>query len=424
MRRVCLTLFLFPIFFFLIYESVKADSLKIALITDLHYLSPDLAVEGDALTAYEKLTGRNIKDLHEVYDKVLNDLINESVDILLVAGDITNHGEKLSHTGFIERVMPLTESGTRVFVIPGNHDINIPDAKAYTGTKVTPTESVAKDEFVSLYKSFGYDGALRRDEASLSYLSVLNESTWLLAIDTNRYDEYDKGYTSGGRIKPQTMEWILDILKEADSKGVRVLGMMHHGLLEHMLYQNTFFPDYLIENWQENAGLLAEAGLEVVFTGHFHSNDITSYTTTSGKTVYDVETASLAQFPFAYRIMKLSDNDLSIDTRFVTATPGNPDLEKEYLRKLETITRRVADSRLKNLGIPLSGEMKEVVADLIVKLNIAHVRGDEKQDPEVIAAVKAFASYLGNEAEEEDYSFDFPPEDNKLVIKFSSPEDN
>ncbi|MDD4776829.1 MAG: metallophosphoesterase [Fermentimonas sp.] len=424
MRRVYLTLLLFSILLFSFYESVKADTLRIALITDLHYLSPELSVEGDALNAYEELTGRNIKDLHEVFDKVLDDIICEGVDILLVAGDITNHGEKLSHKGFIERISPLTETGTRVFVVPGNHDINIPDSKAYTGVGAVTTENVSKDDFVKLYKTFGYSGAIKRDEVSLSYLAELNENTWLLAIDTNRYDEYDKGYLSGGRIKQQTMVWILDILKEADSKGVRVLGMMHHGLLEHMLYQSTFFPDYLIEDWQENADLLAEAGLEVVFTGHFHSNDITSYTTTSGKTIYDVETASLAQYPFAYRIMKLSDNDLSVDTRFVTEIAGNPDLEEEYLNKLETITRRVADSRLKNLGLPLSDDMKEFLADFIVKLNIAHVKGDEELSPELMTTIKSFAKYLDNEFKEEDYSLDFPPADNKLVIKFSSPVDN
>lgn len=216
------------------------------------------------------------------------------------------------------------------------------------------------------------------------------------------------------------MKWILNILNEADTKGVRVLGMMHHGLIEHIPYQSTLFPDYLIEEWQKNSDLLADAGLEVVFTGHFHSNDITLRTSTAGNVIYDVETASLAQYPFAYRIMKLIDSDLSIDTRFITSIPGKPNLSEEYSRKLETITGRVARNRLKSLGIPFSEEMMKVLTDLIVKLNISHVKGDEKPDPEVIEAVRAFALFLGNEVDEKDYSFDFPPADNKLIIEFSS----
>ena len=279
MNKFWLTLFLITLFLNPISGSVKADSLTIAVITDLHYLSPELAVEGEALSVFERQTGRNVKDLHEVFDKVLDDLISEEVDILLVTGDITNHGERLSHEGFLEKILPLQESGTQVFVIPGNHDINIQDAKAYRGEFATPADNISKEEFAELYKSMGYDDALMRDDASLSYLYEIDEYTWLLAIDTNRYDEYEKGYLSGGRIKQQTMDWMLDILNDADSKGIRVLGMMHHGLLEHLPYQSTLFPDYLIEEWQKNSEILADAGLEIVFTGHFHSNDITMQTT-------------------------------------------------------------------------------------------------------------------------------------------------
>ena len=67
--------------------------------------------------------------MHEVLDKVLTNLIEEDVDILLVTGDITNHGEKLSHKEFIDKILPLTETGVGVYIIPGNHDINIPNAK-------------------------------------------------------------------------------------------------------------------------------------------------------------------------------------------------------------------------------------------------------------------------------------------------------
>jgi hypothetical protein len=251
-------------------------------------------------------------------------------------------------------------------------------------------------------------------------LAEIDQDTWLLAIDTNRYDEYDSGYISAGRIRQGTMQWILNILTEADNKGIRILGMMHHGLIEHMSLQSTFFPEYLVEDWKENADMLAEAGLEIVFTGHFHSNDISLRTTASGKTIYDVQTASLSQFPFAYRIMKLSDRSISIDTKFITSIPGNENLEEEYKRKLESATRRAAVSKLKDLAIPMSEEMKKVLSDLIVKLNIAHVKGDEKEDPEIMSAVKSFALLLGNDTEEVDFSFDFPPEDNKLVIEFRS----
>jgi predicted MPP superfamily phosphohydrolase len=380
---------------------------KIAVITDIHFLDKQLAEEGDALSAYEQATGRNITDLHAVLDAVLDDLHRESPDLLLVTGDITNHGEKQSHLGFIEKLRPLQNRGTRILVIPGNHDINIPDAKAYRGGKAVPAESVSKEEFAELYASFGYSDALNRDGASLSYLAGINESAWLLCFDTNRYAEHTTTSVTGGRILPETMRWALDILDEAKEKGITVLGMMHHGLVEHMPYQAAFFPQYLIDDWEKNAGILADAGLKVVFTGHFHANDITAHTSSAGNVLYDVETASLAQYPFAYRIMELSGEGLSVDTRFVESVPHNPNLAATYRDKLAAITRRTAKNRL---------QVPDALIDVIVNLNLLHVKGDEKPDRAMKEAIRLFAAEMGSEADPESFQFDLPPEDNRVVI--------
>ncbi|HLW10621.1 MAG TPA: hypothetical protein VKX35_09490, partial [Fermentimonas sp.] len=259
-----------------------------------------------------------------------------------------------------------------------------------------------------------------RDEASLSYLAEINDNTWLMSIDANRYDEHTSTSITGGRIKEETVEWILDNLNEARQKGIVVLGMMHHGLVEHMPFQNAFFSEYLIENWQIISEMLADAGLNIIFTGHFHSNDITLRKSVAGNIIYDVETASLAQYPFAYRIMSLTDSDLSIDSRFVTEIPGNPNLEEEYRNRLERITLRVAESRLNSLGLPFPPQLKTVLAEMIVRLNLAHVRGDEVVDEEMLGIIKSFAALLGNEVEQEEYSLDFPPKDNKLIIELDS----
>lgn len=409
-------LILFILFLGYYASSGIAGTIKIAVITDIHFLDKNLAAEGEALSAYERSTGRNIADLHAVLDTVLVDLLKEAPDLLLVTGDITNHGERQSHLGVIEKLRLLQNQGTRILVIPGNHDINIPDAKAYRGNKATPTETISKEEFIELYAPFGYSDALKRDKASLSYLAEINESVWLLCFDTNRYEEHTTTSVTAGRIHPATMDWALDILSEAKEKGITVLGMMHHGLVEHMPYQAAFFSQYLIDEWEKNAGLLADAGLKVVFTGHFHANDITMHTSSAGNVIYDVETASLAQYPFAYRLMELTDTGLSINTRFVTSLPGNPDLTAIYRDKLEAVTRRVAENRLQRLDIHMSQETREVLTDVIVRLNLMHVGGDERLEPEIKEAIRLFADQMGNEADVESFLLDFPPEDNRVVI--------
>ena len=44
---------------------------------------------------------------------------------------------------------------------------------------------VSGEEFAEIYGEFGFDEALSRDQDSLSYVSRLNDSTWLLMLDAN-----------------------------------------------------------------------------------------------------------------------------------------------------------------------------------------------------------------------------------------------
>ncbi|KUK78523.1 MAG: hypothetical protein XD92_0250 [Proteiniphilum acetatigenes] len=401
-------------------NAVAADSLRIALISDLHYLSPTLYDRGEALTSYEERSGRQFEQQQRVLDQLWADLLKEKPDLLLISGDLTHHGERQSHLDLVARLQSLEGEGIRVVVVPGNHDINIPNAFAYRGEKPTPVESITKDAFAQLYDPFGYGEALVRDEASLSYLISLDEQHWLLCFDSNRYEEHTTGSITAGHIKPQTLEWALSLLRDADERGITVLGMMHHGLVEHMPYQSAFFPGYLVDEWERHAELLADAGMPLIFTGHFHSNDITRFTSAAGNKIDDIETASLAQYPYAWRMMTLEEGSLAVESHFVTSLPGNADLEQEAMDRLEVATRRVAESRLKGLGFPIPDELMPLLTDLIVKLNLKHVKGDEKADPEMMLSLRMFASYLGDEVDLQNFSFDFPPTDNNVEIKWET----
>jgi len=47
-----------------------------------------------------------------------------------------------------------------------------------------------------------------------------------------------------------------------------------------------------------------KAGIRLIFTGHYHANDIVEFTN-DGKTLYDIQTGSLVTPPYSYRIMTL-----------------------------------------------------------------------------------------------------------------------
>ena len=84
---------IFLLFLFITYSISAQHPLRIAVISDTHYLSPRLASSGGALQNFELATGRNIKDLHQVLNQVFSDLETYQPDVLLIAGDITNNGE-------------------------------------------------------------------------------------------------------------------------------------------------------------------------------------------------------------------------------------------------------------------------------------------------------------------------------------------
>lgn len=400
-----------------VFSLLSQNTLKIAVISDIHFLGTNIAQSGEVLTKYENATGRNVNELHAVLDETLKQIEAAHVDALLICGDLTNHGERESHLELIRKLTPLKQKGIRICVIPGNHDVNVPDAKAYVGNESVSAQTISAKEFAELYAPFGYGEAVRHDSASLSYLSTLTDSLWLLSLDSNRYNEYTATSLSGGRLLPQTVKWAMDILSEAGSKNITVLGMMHHGLVEHMPYQATFFPNYLVEDWQKLAAKFADAGMLVIFTGHFHANDVSMLTSANGNTIYDVETGSLSQYPLPYRLVEIDGNTMKIDSYFIQSIEGVSDLQEKYREKMERYAKASVEAQLNKLKIPLAEETRRVLADLLSQINILHVAGDEKIDEETAKAIQKLAETVGDENfDTKSFQLDFPPADNHLIL--------
>ena len=413
---------LFPVLFFVASCATASPPpeqppLRFAHISDTHFLSSALVnEESDAYRAFVQNTGRNIAYLHQVLDFVLTDLLREDIDILLISGDIANHGERQSHLDFIEKLRPLQAQGTRIFVVPGNHDINVPTARAFIENTPTPVQTVSAEEFTQLYADFGFADAKKRDAYSLSYVAKISENVWLLAFDTNRYAENTTQAIPSGRILPETLAWTLDILQKAEKEGVIVLGMMHHNLLEHLPLQSAFFHDRLIDNWQRNAEILANAGLKVIFTGHAHNHSVARRISAAGNTIYDVQTGSLAQYPFAYRIMELENNKLNIETRFITSIPQNPDLAAVYRQRSEGFARRTIQNQLRSFAFPIPEMMQNILIDIAVQLKMQSMGGEGMIDDAMMQSVRRLAALLGSDIDD-DFIFDFSPSNNNLVIE-------
>lgn len=367
---------------------------KFAVLSDTHFF--DTATLGDSaeLDAYLVQDRKMIRQSVEIFDAALADIKSQNVDFLMISGDLTKDGERAGHEAMAKRLAAL---GKKVYVIPGNHDVNNPHARNYTTMPSTSATQVTPDDFRSIYANCGYGSALYSDPNSLSYIAEPADDVWLFAIDSCQYsNNLSLGEpVTAGRISDLTLGWVEAKLQEAKSRGKIVIGMMHHGLIEHFTGQSTLFSEYLVNDRESIAAKLAANGLGVMFTGHFHANDVVGKTY-SGNTIYDVETGSTVTAPSPYRYVTLDRKaaTLAIATSIVTKTGSHPaDFQTWAKSYLVTGLNTLVTGMLTSAPYNLPAAQVSALLPLIVPAMVAHYAGDEKlTDATTQATLTAMAS--------------------------------
>jgi 3',5'-cyclic AMP phosphodiesterase CpdA len=277
------------------------------IATDPHVLSPTLHDDGEAFRRYTGTTsGRDLENNVALWDAFLEAALNQKPDAVLVTGDLTNQGGKESHRLVAAGLERLRAHGIRALVIPGNHDINNPWARGFRGAAQVPADAVSPDEFVQIYDRYGYGDALERDETSLSYLAQLNAHQWILMLDSAVYDiNAAQGYPEvRGGFTDQSLAWIAACGQRARAAGMQLVAAMHHSVADHSA---VIRDGYTVEEADQVARTLAEAGVRLVFTGHIHIQDIALRSTPAGP-VYDVATNALSVFPNHYGRLQWSSS--------------------------------------------------------------------------------------------------------------------
>lgn len=425
---------------------------KIAVFADPHYFSPELGTEGPAFMAYLAKDRKLIAESSFITKATVDEIKATEAEIVLICGDLTKDGEKLSHEHFAAVIAELEAAGKKVYVASGNHDINNPQANSYLGEEPARVENVTSEEFKTIYNDFGYEEAISKDPNSLAYVVEPVPGLWVISMDACQYDENDtKDHSeTGGRFSEERMEWIRQQLSEAEAQGKIVIGFMHQGIVEHYNGQKQLFTDFVIENWEEVSEELADLGMKAVFTGHYHSQDIVSKTTAKGNTIYDIETGSLVTYPCPYRVVDLSTKGMDVSTHRITSIDYDTgDMTfQEYARHflktgLEGLVPYMLVGQLMAMNPQMTQEEAYVKAleiantqpalaltsmtikDILVDAFMQHYQGDEKALPEVMAVVQGMASstdpmtkMLGSVLVS--MYTDLPPQDNNIVISFDT----
>ena len=235
------------------------------IASDLHYQSPLMTDFGEAFQNFVRNDdGKVVEYVDSITDAFLAEAAEKQPDALILSGDLTQNGEKVNHEELAKKLRLLESQGVPVVVIPGNHDINHPSAASFEGTEKKKADNINAEEFYSIYREFGYDEAMDRDEKSLSYIYQADERYWLMMLDSCQYDPENK---IGGRIRKETLLWMEKWLERAREEQVMMIPVAHHNLLK----ESTLYPeDCTLENAVQVIDLLEQYGLPVYISGHLH----------------------------------------------------------------------------------------------------------------------------------------------------------
>ena len=294
-----------------------SGAIKIVAMSDIHAMSEMLVEKsGAAIDKYAASDMRMIKESAEILHTVIGKIIEQRPDIVMISGDLTKDGERLSHEFVASQLERLRAKGIKVLVIPGNHDINHPWAATYFDDQVSPAEGTSSEEFYQIYHKFGYDQAVSRASDSLSYVYRLDEKYWLMMLDSCMCEPV---HETGGKLSEETTAWMKMQLEEAKKQGVTVIPVSHHNLLD----ESTLYPEECtIENTKEVTALLEAYGVPVYLSGHLHLQRIKKHTsnlnTPGGYGIREIVTSPLPMAPCQYSILNWqADGSLSYHTKKV-----------------------------------------------------------------------------------------------------------
>ena len=306
-------------------------NLRIAVMSDLHYLSPDMIAGTEdfehALNSDRKLLKESSAILYEKFEQVRAD----KPDILLVSGDLTKDGEQECHAALAKQLQQLQQDipGLKIYVINGNHDIrnynaknfNTPDGKAVPATRTHPEDFKRIYDFVYSDPTViaTFTPAAGNEAGSLSYVARPVEGLTIIAMDTCRYSKENTSngtdeHETSGAISADLEKWVIEQTAAAKARGDLVIGLEHHGLVPHFDVEPTILPMYLVNGYERIAQEYADAGMSVVFTGHMHAVDIAAMTTKAGNTFYDIETGSALTYPCPVRFVDLRRSTVGGET--------------------------------------------------------------------------------------------------------------
>ncbi len=282
-------------------------AMSFAVASDLHYNLPREDLEGpidDEIYWYANRRAAMEDESGFIIDEFLRQAAeNDEIEFVLIPGDLADNGRTIhqEHYDVAAKLKAFEEtSGKQVYVTPGNHDVGAADI------------DTKNDDFKKIYAQFGFDEALYVSEENCSYTADLGSKYRLIALDS-----CDPSKSTEDGLSIDEVMWVCDEADKALEEGRHPILMMHHNLLDHMPLQRLLSRNFIIKFHYSTANLFANHGIKLVFTGHEHCSDVTSFTSTSGNVIYDFANTSLTMYPLQYRVINLTKDTIKYEAKTV-----------------------------------------------------------------------------------------------------------
>ncbi len=280
------------------------------LVTDTHYYDSSFKRTGKAYEERSRTDQKCVAETPAVIDAGFKKIADDrDTDIILIPGDLVYRGEYQSHIGFRDRLYKLKEQGKKIYLITARHDYS-GNPVEFDGDRLIDVKGMPREELRDFYKDFGFDDAISEHKESMSYVAQLDDGIRLLALNCDGDCKDFKG------LWDNQMEWALDEIKKAHKDGQYIFAMTHYPLLPFSPVMNLI-DDAKLTDWEKRAAEFADAGLDLIFTGHMHAQAVTEYTSGRGNKITDIQTGCFVGCPCAYRKITFNGNS-TIDIKSYT----------------------------------------------------------------------------------------------------------
>ena len=341
--------------------SARAET-KLMVVSDLHYLEPSLYEGSDLfIQTLRNGDGKITQYGEELLAALYRQIGQEQPDALIVTGDLTFNGEQKSHAALADWFRRVEESGVPVWIIPGNHDINVEHPTGYAKGTVYGTKAATPEDFLSVYSDF-----LETGGPGFSYVAKVSSSLWVAMTDVARYQDRA---TSVGMFTAQHASWLENVLIQAGKENARVVTATHHNVLAHTSFSRN---DFLMFGSERMAALARQYGVQINLSGHLHIQHIVRE---NGLT--DAALGAFCIWPHRYALLTFGDDDCwSYDAKELNEKflpDGFQRLSREWFTG-------ISRDKMKASGITGSDEETDAMADYAARFHAAYFSGTYRKD--------------------------------------------